>query len=292
MGANVAFTADDVPRLAALAGVSLTADVSCDDAARALGGALNRYTLNVRLGEQRRERLGAAEWGQAVARWAREGKKLFGADTEDVSAQRKASLSAGVALMSGLRGADDPTEDEAINLAFEAGVFKTSQELAEARGGFWYNSVVERLQPTLVLLERLGERARDDKTTGRPAEYEKRELFGRLEAIYERIHAPARFRVSNPRVPGSHSSQRSRAPQGAALAWCRAVFALAPDRIKGFVGPDEMPEIKRLAKWAERPDAVAEYIRARRAAGGQGRKRSGKGRQIRGTMPGTNRAES
>ena len=289
----VRFTADDLRMLAATAKPKLKIAVTArrlTAVARELSDLLTYHVMWVRSQAAGASRSDVSEWAEGVQRWAAEGLILLGGG-DDGAKWRMVVSAAYCHLVRDVAApeAGGPKQtpaplirplSDALGLTGDG-----AAELAEVR------TLLLRVLPALLVLGELAANVAPPPAPRKRPNSEQIILFDRLREFFEHLHAPVRFTVATG-VDASpeHNPQSDEPRYGPALVWCRALFALAPQRINESGRPSQRRAANRRdARKDSRPPeepcdaagmravfdalialskkryALAERIRARRA---------------------------
>lgn len=258
---SVVITAEDLRALTGEARLSLTvSDALLAAEAEALSERMTHHVLWTRVGVQHDSRSPqkVQAWREAVARWAGEGSSLFGPQRNSWNHEQESYSSAMHHLLLSVPEDDDEVNGRLRNLCYELNMgcdfrYKEPEILTEALG---------KLGSLLQVIEMLCRNAENRPVPkGSPVNFGHRSLFRSLLESYERLYAPAEFKVSARQVPKASPDPRRSYPGGPALTWCKSLLSLCPQRLRDVPYNDLVPELQELAEWAKRSDAVAERIR-------------------------------
>jgi len=264
----VAFAAEDLRFIAAAIGIDVISS-GLEEEVCELSKVLTNHWLWDESQKAATSPGDAKAWAVAVERWAREGLTLLGGGNDPNGWKTSASnayrsLSTAVPEQDDDTGARPPPGAPLYSLAMAL-----DRKSCEVNDMEFVRALLQRIPPSLEVVRQLACGFPEPPSPRKKHHGARIVLFNNLRKLFEHLHPGRRFTVST----DAHTDPARR--YGPALEWCRHIFELTCDRVKGGTNPSpsgrQAPSIwedkaaleflfRELVAWATRPDALAERI--------------------------------
>jgi hypothetical protein len=268
----IRFSAADLKALAQGARI-LTLAQDLDAKALALSRLMSQHVIWGLTDDAGASQSDVSAWAAAVSRWASEGMTLIGGGAPEH--WRGASSTASRHLLAKIyNDAEFPAE---LLFMLPQALERDGRDIASSAK---INTVenlrglIRRMPAALEVLRVLSSNVAEPARPKKNHDAERKALIRDLQGPFEDLHPGTRFTAMSTGIEKSRVA-RENERYGPSLDWCRSMFRLATERIEGGLEPPPDAHIMRaviedLARWAQKPHALAEYIRELRPKNGNG----------------------